>query len=141
MWLADTAVEYVIAHAKPKSLHRCAEFTRRAIEAGGLTLIRTRYAKDYGPSLTRVGFARLDDLIVDYEPGDVVIINGFKGHEAGHMAMFTGVNWVSDFKQKTLYPGHAYRKAQPNYTVYRYLVLDGSFDDMSTIGESLVEDE
>lgn len=34
--------------------------------------------------------------------------------------MWNGENWVSDFVQKTLYPGSAYRKAKPNYKIYRW---------------------
>ncbi|MCY2968357.1 MAG: CHAP domain-containing protein [Planctomycetota bacterium] len=136
----DAAVRRLIAHAQPKSTGRCAEFVRRAIEAGGIILHRTGSAKDYGPSLRAAGF----EPVASYGPflkGDVVIIDGFfrqstahgqvlHDHKHGHMAMYDGWRWISDFAQRNHtapgYPGNEYDLARPHFTVYRYISSSSS---------------
>ena len=80
----------------------------------------TGSAANYGSSLGAAGF-----YVVTGEPqkGDVVVIEGFAGHDDGHMAIFDGTRWVSDFKQRPgtgVYPGRDYRKVQPAYKIYRH---------------------
>lgn len=55
-WDVNRAIHYLQANAQPTSTKECAKYTRKAIEAGGIRLINTRHAKDYGPSLTKSGF-------------------------------------------------------------------------------------
>jgi hypothetical protein len=120
-WDVDRAVQYLTTHASNVSLGLCAEYTRRAIEAGGVKLKRHIAAKDYGSSLTAIGFQSLGQLSGGYQRGDVAIIQPIKGHPYGHMTMLNGVIWISDFRQKHgLYPGATYRKIKPPYTIYRY---------------------
>ena len=107
--------EDVMAH-KVKTGH-CAQKTREAIEAGGLVLTRHNSAKDYGHSLRSVGFGPVFNSPL---AGDVVIIQPVTGHPHGHMAMFNGTRWVSDFVQNDIWPGSAYRKAKPAYTIFRH---------------------
>ncbi|MBB5505323.1 hypothetical protein HDG35_001558 [Paraburkholderia sp. JPY681] len=54
-WSKADAVRYLQDNARPSSQSRCAEYTRRAIEAGGLRIAHTAHAKDYGSSLIRAG--------------------------------------------------------------------------------------
>lgn len=55
------------------------------------------------------------------QAGDVVVIQAAPGHEHGHMAMFNGTKWVSDFVQdKGFYPAQAYRTNNIAYKLYRY---------------------
>jgi hypothetical protein len=118
MWNKEVAIKYLNSHAHVKSHHLCGRYTREAIEAGGITLIRHDSAKDYGPSLRAAGFEPVTDTGA-YLPGDVVVIDGFPGSTDGHMAMFNGENWVSDFVQRELYPGSGYKAHRPGYTIYR----------------------
>jgi len=123
-WNLDAAVKHLQAHASLHSLGQCAKYPRQAIEAGGVTLTRHGSAKDYGPSLEAVGFSPLNFCPTNgYAKGDVAIIKSFADHPHGHMMMYDGTQWISDFKQRTFYPGDAYRKAQPAYEVYRYRTL------------------
>jgi len=119
-WNKEEAVLHSSLFAKGQSQGRCAQYTRQAIEAGGVPLLRHGSAKDYGASLLAAGFVALDFTPLNYEPGDVVVIDGFEGHPHGHMAMYNGTNWVSDFVQRDLYPGRAYRHHRPPFTVYRH---------------------
>ena len=123
MWDKEKAIQYLNAHANVESLGRCAQYMRKAIEAGGVTLIQHGSAKDYGSSLVLVGFYALDFDPTVYEAGDVVIIDSFTGNPYGHMAMFNGEIWVSDFKQRELYPGPGFRRHKPSYRIYRYRIL------------------
>ena len=119
-WNKEDAVLYLDINAAEQSKGKCAQYTREAIEAGGLVLAHNASARQYGDSLQAAGFTPLNFTPAAYEKGDVVIIEGFQGHPHGHMAMYDGTHWVSDFKQRGIYPGHAYRKHQPGFTVYRH---------------------
>ena len=119
----DRAVAHLVNCAGDKSTGLCATRVREAIEAGGITLERTEYAKDYGSSLENAGF---EELTVDanYVPqmGDVAVIQPVSGRVEGHIQMYTGERWVSDFVQRadSIYPGPAYRREQPSYAIYRF---------------------
>jgi len=118
-WNRDTAVSYVRTHAGASSQSRCAEYTRRAIEAGGVDIGNTRDAKNYGGNLERAGFREVppgSTLIA----GDVAVIQPHPGgNQSGHMTIFDGTTWFSDFRQRSMYPGPGYRAAQPAYKIYR----------------------
>jgi hypothetical protein len=121
VWDTDCAVDYLNKHASDHSLGRCAEFVRKAIEAGGLILFRHTSAKDYGSSLLNVSFVPLPKPELPYRAGDVAIIQPIVGQPDGHMTMFNGAIWISDFKQlQGIYPGSTYRKLKPPFIVYRY---------------------
>ena len=122
MWDRQKAVEYLNSNAEDGSIGRCAEYTRRAIKAGGALVVRHGLAKDYGSSLRAVGFQPLgENPPGGFLAGDVVIIEALdESHPEGHMAMFNGESWVSDFTQNGLYPGPRYRKQKPGYEIYRY---------------------
>lgn len=118
-WDVNTAIQHLRTNAKPTSQGQCAQYTRRAVDAGGIRLISTLHAKDYGSSLTKAGFCEVSSK-GPFQAGDVAVIQPITGHPDGHMCMFDGSNWISDFKQHSLYPGPAYRNAKPIYKIYRY---------------------
>jgi len=112
----ERAVQHAKQFAKPQSIHKCAKFTREAIAAGGISLAQTLKAKDYGTSLQQAGFHTVSTT----RKGDVVVIQGYPGNDYGHMAIYDGQNWISDFVQSALYPGPGYRTHKPAYKIYRY---------------------
>src|SRR5689334_24816601 len=101
-WNRNKAINYLRSNAESGSLGCCAQYTREAIEAGGVALRRHADAKDYGISLIAVGFQPilLPYPRISFLPGDVVVMDGIPGHPEGHMAMFDGKIWISDFKQR-----------------------------------------
>ncbi len=112
--------------ASVQSYGVCAKSVRLAIEAGGIdTNNHPRSAKDFGPSIESWGFSKI--TTTDYKMGDVVVMNAIKGHPNGHMMMFNGTHWVSDYFQDTspkvdptgFWPGGDYRNANPSFSVYR----------------------
>ena len=67
----------------------------------------TRLAKNYGSSLTIAGFREINTN--NFQAGDVAVIQSIPGHPAGHMVMYNGKKWVSDFVQlHGYYPGAQY---------------------------------
>jgi hypothetical protein len=120
-WNVTTAVNHSTENAEPNSIGRCAQYTREAIEAGGVTLARHGSAEDYGPSLVTVGFTEYAaEPPGGFRAGDVAVIQGFDGHPHGHMQMYNGTAWVSDFSQRDFWPGPAYRTEQPAFTIFRH---------------------
>jgi type VI secretion system secreted protein VgrG len=117
----DAATKYLVANAEPGSIGKCATYVRQALEAGGLDMtLRPTSAKDYGPYLQRKGFRSVP--LKGYHPakGDVVVIQNYAGGDVhGHIAMYDGTQWVSDFKQRDMWGGPGYRKNMPEYEVYR----------------------
>jgi hypothetical protein len=119
----DGAVQHLDAHAHATTQHRCARYVREAIETGGGTTIgRTAEARNYGPLLERAGFSPVSDngSFDTYRPqrGDVVVFQPGRGtSSAGHMQMYNGSRWVSDFRQNNFHPGAGYRSS--SFVVYR----------------------
>jgi len=118
----ERAISHARLRARPTSRGECATYTRQAIEAGGIRLDRTPHAKNYGASLERAGFVRVSTP----RRGDVVVIQAPSSCSreescfSGHMAIFDGISWVSDYVQRELYPGPRYRQDRPSYYIYRY---------------------
>ena len=115
------------AGASDTSVGLCAKYVRLALEDGGMTTWgktkadqRPGSAKDYGPFLLHKGFTEIEVSNDNYQIGDIAVIESFPKNEHGHIEMYNGENWVSDFIQRTFYPGRAYRKAKPNFKIYRW---------------------
>jgi hypothetical protein len=134
-WDVEKAVKFLQDHAQslqdyiatPK--HRCAAAVADAIAAGGIAIVRTTHAKNFGPRLVEAGFAELEaDWIMDVGgvmQGDIAVIQPYNGGTSGHMQMYGGTQWISDFKQNSseFYPGYEYRTDKPPYKFYRYWEL------------------
>lgn len=121
-WNIDDAVASLQANARPRSIGKCARYVRDAIAAGGVALQRTLHAKDYGPHLAAAGFVAYGAMPEGgYIKGDVVVMEGFGDAPSGHMQMYDGNGWISDFRQGNgFWPGPAYRKSTPAFKVYRH---------------------
>ncbi|NHZ94767.1 CHAP domain-containing protein [Massilia sp. CCM 8734] len=118
-WNVNAAVAHLNSHAMPASTSNCAKFVRQAIAAGGVTVVNTNSAKDYGIRLTNAGFVAVQGAP---RAGDVAVIQPIPGHPDGHMTMYNGTQWVSDYKQPAVhgyYPSPAYRQQKPPVTFYR----------------------
>lgn len=104
------AVEYLVRHAEPRSKNSCAMYVRMAIEAGGCpTFGQPLSACDYDLFLPDLGFSRVEQNGYVPQKGDIVVFSEIKGHKYGHICMFDGSQWVSDFRQRSMYSANAYR--------------------------------
>ena len=133
----DAAIKYLEANAEDGPTSNCATYVREALNAGGIDVgippIRpgedAAQARDYGSMLTTpdVGFEPVLSSTQPATPpnssqlqaGDVAIIQSTSTSPAGHMAMYNGRQWISDYKQPAFWPGPVYRAEQPSYTIYR----------------------
>lgn len=109
------AVQSLIARSGASSQHACARFVRMAMESGGLsTSTRPNWAWKYiqwlptqGWSL--VGNAKTNESQAEWtrseaRPGDVAVYQkpGAGSSQPGHICMYTGNQWISDFRQNRM---------------------------------------
>ncbi len=125
-WNPQRAIAHLQRHSSAiRSHYKCAEYVANAIEAGGIRLNRDlnptprNSACGYGEVLQAAGFKPLPPG-TEPQAGDVVVIQPVKAHPDGHMAMFDGNIWYSDFRQSNgMYPNAVDRIQRPPYTLYR----------------------
>lgn len=114
------------------STGHCAKHVRMAIENSGILLPdRPREAYQYMNYLPTKGFkliysGRKKDLknpnqyphMDDLKVGDIAVFNKTRSHPSGHISMFDGQNWYSDFLQGTWH-GLA-DKGFDSYGIFRF---------------------
>jgi hypothetical protein len=109
----DKLVKWMDDHAESGSVHLCATYVRKGLEAGGLnTDLRPNLAKDYGPFLLKIGFVAVPEVGYTPQAGDLVVFEGTDKHTAGHVQVYDGKQWVSDFKQNSYNPYYDDTKSQ-----------------------------
>lgn len=115
------AVAHLDASASRASKGKCAAYVRRAMLAGGLAIDpHPLYAKDYGPYLINAGLKEV--AAKNYAPakGDIIVIQSYSAQDpAGHIAMYDGKQWVSDFKQRDIWAGPGFCIHKTAMQVYR----------------------
>lgn len=112
----DSAVKHLDSHALSKSHCCCAWYVMRAIQAGGIPIgILPAWGYEY--ALPFYGFANVTENYDGPKKGDIVVFPATKGHIYGHIAMYNGNQWVSDFKQKNMICSPAYKNTK--YKFYR----------------------
>jgi hypothetical protein len=124
----EKAVSFLNKVTGDRSIGKCASYVRKSLEVGGInTNPHPISAKDYGPFLSRWGFTKIivdKSQLENYKPlkGDIGVIQPYEGGSIhGHIQMFNGSIWVSDFKQKSdFWPGSGYRKHKPDFEIYRW---------------------
>lgn len=98
--------------AGSKSKGSCAKYVRTYIEAGGLkTVGHPVSAYLYGGFLPKIGFSKIASVkgkqnqamwtTGNAKPGDIAVM---KHGQHGHICMWTGNCWVSDFRQNRMSP-------------------------------------
>jgi type VI secretion system secreted protein VgrG len=117
----DKAIAYLETHAHTKPTHHCAKYVRLSLAAGGIILTNAPLeAKNYGSVLMLHGFERIMDLPLP-QKGDIAVIQDYSGGSVeGHITMYTGKRWISDFIQLDMWGGSGYRANKPHYAIYRY---------------------
>ncbi len=123
-WDREASLKHLRRHALLKSAAKCATFIRQALNAGGFpNKHKPKDAKDYRAYLTLYGFAEMSVSITEYRPevGDITVIQSYPGgNSSGHIAMFDGQEWISDFRQRDMWSGSGYRSHQPAFRIYRH---------------------
>ena len=100
---------------------QCAKYVRLALESAGAdTTGHPVNAKEYGPTLERIGFQSVTADGYAAQCGDIAVIQSTSDSVPGHIEGFDGTNWVSDFIQAAFWPGPSFRNETPAYVVYRW---------------------
>lgn len=103
----------------------CSRAVTLALEAGGLKFERAKYGGNMGPYLLRAGWESLPDDTTNFQKGDICVIKGLgrrdkQGNPMGHICMYDGKQWVSDFYQRSWDVYHGQAKRGKNTKFYRY---------------------
>lgn len=105
-----TAISYASSHALTSPSGRCAYYVRKALAAGGITSLESSHpghAYQYGSYLKKAGFTAVYtgvyktgmSSISGLKAGDIVVFQPVAGHPSGHIAIYDGRNWISDYRQ------------------------------------------
>ncbi|OAL81048.1 hypothetical protein AY606_14600 [Acinetobacter sp. SFB] len=99
------------------STKKCARSIRIALQSAGAKILNHPVAAaDWGRTLQTIGYKKIKASFDQPREGDIYIINRTQKHVYGHIAAYTGRQWVSDFRQNS----HAvYKSDQVSYTYYR----------------------
>ena len=117
-WNPKKAAEYVTKNAESKSVGLCAKYVRKAIVAGGIPLYQGGNAWSYKYLLPLLGFKEIED-VNDKKVGDIVVFQPIGKRYFGHIAMWNGRQWISDFKQRSIIVHSDYSKDDCEYTIFR----------------------
>ena len=114
----DASVKYLVENAHEESIGYCSKYVTDALEAGGFNPDRPPAAYQYWSEkrLEKIGYVEIDKP-TSFNKGDITVTENTNGHEYGHIAMYSGDQWISDFKQNSEY---VYRD-QPKVHYYRYV--------------------
>jgi hypothetical protein len=116
------AVSTLTSRSLDKSTGSCARFVRIAMEGGGLnTSRRPVSAKNYDDYLPSLGFTDVSSSSYSPKTGDIAVIQSISGHVHGHICMFNGTIWISDFRQRDFWGGSAYRNSRPRVNFFRWV--------------------
>ena len=123
------AMRYAKKHAKTESSGYCARYVANALEYAGIKFQRQPSAYMYHSNgiLKKAGFGLVSTSMSGYspQPGDVCVIGRFNNHKHGHICIYDGKNWISDFVQRTPSP---YRDGPGPLYFYRYGGPDVAID-------------
>nr|WP_245200546.1 peptidoglycan amidohydrolase family protein [Acinetobacter nosocomialis] len=102
--------------AESKSQGKCAKYVRIALEAAGAdTTGHPVPASDWGPTLIKNGYKEVTPAFDHPQKGDIYIITKTASHQYGHIAGYDGIQWISDFRQKS----QVIYKDKVNYRYFR----------------------
>lgn len=120
----DKMADYVTEKAKPKSVGFCARFVVNGMVNAGLSVERQDAYRYYTSNLLeKAGFKKIargttlnEANKISFQKGDVIAFDKSPEHKYGHIQMFNGKQWVSDFKQNRFTP---YKDTLP-WILWRY---------------------
>ena len=132
------ACKTLTANSREKSIGKCAKYVADALQSAGYKFNRQPSAYMYHTNgvLSGMGFECIGRTNSQPQAGDICVINRFNGHPHGHICMFNGQQWISDFRQRTPVP---YKVGAPGGLWY-YRPSDntsaGNSSEFITNGES-----
>ena len=107
----EKAVRYARSHAKTDSIGKCSTYVKNALQAGGIPYVTCNAAACQEEDFIKKDCIKIYDskpgdygvngngMNSHWERGDIVVIDNVGEHQYGHIAIWCGSQWVSDFKQ------------------------------------------
>lgn len=117
-WSPEVAAQYATQHAENKSVGLCAKYVRKAMIAGGIPLFMGGNAWQYKSMLPLLKFAKVDSGDKP-KVGDIVVFQPIGSRKYGHVAIWNGRQWVSDFKQRSMFVHSDYKRDDCEYAIFR----------------------
>ena len=113
----DRLTGFLQGITRQSSTQKCARSVRLALESAGARFNgHPVAAADWGHTLQKIGYQKINLSFDRPKKGDIYIINRTNKHVYGHIAAYSGSAWVSDFRQT----GYAvYRDQNVKYEYYR----------------------
>ncbi|MFT4021357.1 MAG: hypothetical protein QM666_07560 [Acinetobacter sp.] len=113
----DKFIEKLESVRSTRSHARCARSIRIALESAGANVQdHPIAASDWGNTLKKIGYKQINPAFDQPQVGDIYIIHRTRNHIYGHIAGYTGSEWVSDFKQSSY---DVYNNDNVTYSYYR----------------------
>ncbi|GAA5004426.1 hypothetical protein GCM10023206_08720 [Acinetobacter puyangensis] len=99
------------------SSSKCAKSIRIALQSAGAKIqSHPVAASDWGNTLLSLGYRQIKPSFDQPKEGDIYIIHRTQKHKYGHIAGYSGQNWVSDFKQRS---HDVYKDKNVSYSYFR----------------------
>lgn len=91
--------------ALSRSSGYCARYVRRALQSAGYLFTPNESAYQYASrgTLAQAGFTKISNSMAP-QIGDVVVYDRTSSRPHGHIQIFDGNDWVSDFRQSSISP-------------------------------------
>ena len=117
-YINDSVTTYAINNAEVKSRTMCAGYVIKAMWHGGCPIgLVPAYA--YNKVLPQMGFEEITEDVYKPMKGDISVVPSNTTHPFGHIAIYNGKQWISDFKQgDQILPSKAFR-ASGKYQIFR----------------------
>lgn len=116
---------YATRNGLDKSAKSCALYVRRALQAAGYKVTPQPSAYMYNNGeMAKLGFKNIPTTNYRPQVGDVVVFNRTPKNPHGHIQIYSGSQWISDFKQSGMM---IYGENHRGYTIWR----DGNYIDAS----------
>ena len=114
----EKVTDYITKNAADTSRTMCAGYVIIAMWHGGCPIgLVPAYA--YNKILPQMGFEEISTQNYKPQKGDISVLPTNKRSVFGHIAIYNGNQWVSDFKQrKGIFPSTTYR-ANGKYQIFR----------------------
>lgn len=101
------AIEFLEKNALSKSIGQCGAYVGNALISAGFNIRsynRHAYLYYYDNLLINEGFEIIGNLenLPAFQPGDIMVQLNTSNHKYGHICMYNGKKWYSDFIQNTI---------------------------------------
>lgn len=117
--------------AHSRTIGLCARYVRQALQSAGYEFTPNPSAYQYATrgTLAQAGFVKLSNDNYQPQVGDVAVFNRSSRNPHGHIQIYDGSQWVSDFRQNKFSPYSTHN----GYSVWR----DGRYLDATNQGTYL----